>query len=135
MNALPEWFSPPDDIIKKAQQHKEMLFFSAYEGDVPYGFLALKIHNKYAAEIYNMGVMKKYHRKGTGAALLKAAENYLAENNYIFITVKTLDFSANYKPYEQTRAFYLNSGFIPIEVFPEYWDKDNPCLYMVKSIK
>lgn len=46
--------------------------------------------------------------------------------------MKTLDGSADYPPYEATRAFYLREGFVPLEVFREYWDEDNPCLFLAK---
>jgi hypothetical protein len=52
-----------------------------------------------------------------------------------FLTVKTLDESRASKSYEKTRLFYLSVGFKPLEVFPLLWDKDNPCLFMAKSIK
>lgn len=65
MRSLPEWFSPPEDIPKKAELHSSMTFFAVYD-DVPIGFAALKIHNPYTAEIFNIGVLREYHRCGAG---------------------------------------------------------------------
>lgn len=45
MHSLPAWFSPPEDIEKKAVIHRDYPFFAAYNDDVPIGFIALKIHN------------------------------------------------------------------------------------------
>jgi len=52
-----------------------------------------------------------------------------------YLTVKTLDESSQSKSYDKTRLFYLYMGFKPLEVLPFFWDKDNPCLFLVKSIK
>ena len=38
------------------------------------------------------------------------------------------------KSYKKTRLFYQSVGFKPLEVFPMHWDKDNPCLFMAKSL-
>ena len=59
---------------------------------------------------------------------------FCKENNYKFLTVKTLDESAIYEPYNGTRAFYRKEGFYPLEVFTCVWDEENPCLFMVKVI-
>lgn len=76
------------------------------------GFIALKVHNEYTVEMYNLGVLEEYHRQGVGHAMLTAVESYCRERGYKFITVKTLDSSAEYEPYERTRAFYRKKGFI-----------------------
>ncbi|MCL1912449.1 MAG: GNAT family N-acetyltransferase [Eubacteriaceae bacterium] len=132
MHSLPAWFSPLEDIEKKAITHREYPFFVAFDGDVPIGFVALKIHNQYTADIFNLGVLEQYHRNGIGRRLLEAAERYCAGNGYLYLTVKTLDSSAEYEPYERTRAFYQNMGFVPLEVFTTFWNEENPCLFMAK---
>jgi len=134
MHSLPAWFSPPEDIDKKAIIHREYPFFAAYDEDKPIGFIALKIHNKFTAEIFNIGVLEQYHRQGTGLHLLEAAERYCADNGFIYLTVKTLDASAEYEPYERTRLFYKKMGFIPLEVFKTLWNEENPCLFLVKRL-
>lgn len=134
MNSLPKWFSPPEDILKKSVAHRDMPFFAAFDGTKVIGFVALKVHNKYTVDMYNLGVLEEYHRQGIGHAILMAVESYSKENRYKFITVKTLDASAQYEPYERTRAFYFKNGFYPLEVFPLFWNKDNPCLFLAKYI-
>jgi len=62
------------------------------------------------------------------------AQRYCVSCGFKYLTVKTLDSSVTYEPYEKTRNFYRKLGFIPIEVFPLFWDKDNPCLFMAKNI-
>lgn len=134
MNSLPEWFSPPEDIVNKANVHRGYPFIVAYDSSEAVGFAALKIHNEHTAEIYVLGVLKEYHRSGIGHSLIENCIQYCQENNYKFLTVKTLDSSAEYEPYNGTRAFYKKEGFIPLEVFTTFWDEDNPCLFMVKVI-
>lgn len=143
MNALPEWFSPPEDIVRKSVIHREYHMIAAYETATPtradaqsniIGFAALKTHNSHTAEIYNLGVLREYHRQGIGHRLMDACVQYCKENHYKFLTVKTLDESAVYEPYNGTRAFYKSEGFIPLEVFTCIWDEENPCLYMIKVI-
>ena len=48
---------------------------------------------------------------------------------------KTLDESADYPPYDGTRAFYRKEGFLPLEVFPTFWDEGNPCLFLARTVK
>lgn len=132
MGSLPEWFNPPEDIPKKAELHRSMPFFAVFDGETPIAFAALKIHNPYTAEIFNIGVLREYHRQGEGHLLVKVCEERCLFEKRSVLTVKTLDGSADYPPYEATRAFYLREGFVPLEVFREYWDEDNPCLFLAK---
>jgi len=134
MHSLPQWFSPPEDIDRKAALYRDFPFFAAYDGARAVGFLALKLHNEYTGDVHSVGVLEEYHRQGVGAGLLSMAEDYLRERNYRYLTVKTLDASADYEPYERTRKFYAKQGFVPLEVFTHYWDEDNPCLFLVKGI-
>lgn len=134
MGALPEWFSPPEDIVNKSNVHRKYPFLAAYDGDRAVGFAVLKIHNLYTADIYNLGVLREYHRMGIGHQLVNACVQYCRESGHQFLTVKTLDESAVYEPYNGTRAFYQREGFYPLEVFTTFWDEENPCLFMVKVI-
>lgn len=135
MGSLPEWFSPPESFPEKAALHREFPFFGVFDGGSCIGFAALKIHNEYAAEVYNLGILKEYHRQGGGHMLIAACTEYCQSRRIKFLTVKTLDGSAQYAPYEGTRAFYKSEGFYPLEVFSDYWDRDNPCLFMVKPLE
>lgn len=135
MNALPEWFSPEEDIINKSKIHREYPFMAAYAGDCAIGFVTLKIHNAYTADIYNLGVLREYHKMGIGHRLIEECVRYCKDNGYRFLTVKTLDESAEYEPYNGTRTFYKREGFYPLEVFTTFWDEENPCLFMLKVIK
>jgi ribosomal protein S18 acetylase RimI-like enzyme len=134
MHNLPQWFSPPEDIDRKAVLYRDFPFFATYDGAKAIGFLALKLHNEYTGELHSVGVLEEYHRHGIGARLLAIAEDYLRARNYRYLTVKTLDASADYEPYERARQFYQKHGFVPLEVIKHYWNEDNPCLILVKGL-
>lgn len=134
MNALPDWFSPPEDIIHKSRVHRDFPFFVAYDENRAIGFLALKIHNEYTADVYTLGVLKEYHRQGIGRQLIDACTSYCRSKGFQFLTVKTLDESASYEPYNGTRYFYLSQGFVPLEVFTTIWNEENPCLFLAKVL-
>lgn len=134
MNALPEWFSPPEDIIVKSKTHRGYPFFAVFDHGKAVGFASLKIHNEFTADVYVIGVLREYHHFGIGHQLIEACVNYCRQYGYRFLTVKTLDESAEYKPYESTRRFYQKEGFLPLEVFHTFWDEENPCLFLVKII-
>lgn len=134
LRMLPDWFGIEASIVDYAEQVRSMPFYAAFDGECPLGFIALKVHNPSAAEVYVMGLLPDYHHQGLGKKLIVACEQYCRENGIEFLTVKTLDASRESKSYEKTRLFYLAAGFKPLEVFPLLWDEDNPCLFMAKHI-
>ena len=134
LHALPEWFGVEASIVDYINKVRELTFYAAFDSCVPAGFAALKTHNAYTAEVCVIGVQGVYHRMGIGKKLIALCEGYCGENNLEYLTVKTLDGSSESEGYEKTRMFYFSVGFRPLEVFPVYWDENNPCLFMVKKI-
>jgi GNAT superfamily N-acetyltransferase len=134
LRALPSWFGVEASIIDYVDKTQSMPFWAAYDGEKPIGFVALKIHNPHASEVCVMGILKEYHRQGIGRKLIGQCESFCSEQHTEYLTVKTLDGSAPSISYAKTREFYLAVGFLPLEVFPLHWDKDNPCLFMVKYL-
>jgi len=135
LRALPEWFGIEGAIVGYTEQVRKLPFYAAYDNSRPVGFIALKVHNPFAAEVCVMGILEEYHRSGIGKKLVALCEEHCMERDIEFLTVKTLDGSAESKGYERTRLFYLSVGFKPLEVFPLLWDENNPCLYMAKTLK
>jgi ribosomal protein S18 acetylase RimI-like enzyme len=134
LRALPSWFGVEASIIDYVNQVQVLPFYASFDYGKAIGFVALKPHNPFTSEIYVMGILKEYHRQGIGRGLVDCCERYSCDNNVEYLTVKTLDESRKSNSYEKTRLFYLSMGFKPLEVFPTLWDKDNPCLLMVKYI-
>jgi ribosomal protein S18 acetylase RimI-like enzyme len=134
LRALPKWFG----IEEATQQYIEDIdelptFLAIVDGNVA-GFLTLKQHTVYAAEVHVMGVYTAEHRRGVGRALTDAAEGYLRGQGVEYLQVKTLSPAHPDKGYAQTRAFYRALGFRPLEEFPELWGPANPCLQMIKGL-
>ena len=108
-------------------------FLAKADGSV-LGFLSLKQHTPYAAEILVMGVHPDVQRGGIGRALVDAAEAHARGLGVEFMQVKTLGPSRPDEGYARTRAFYEVMGFRPLEEFKQIWDENNPCLVMVKRM-
>lgn len=134
LRSLPEWFAVEASVEEYAEAVRGLPFFAACQGHRPLGFAAIRAHNPYTAEVFVMGVLPEYHRQGIGSRLIGHAEDYCRRFGHSYLTVKTLDGSAAYEPYERTREFYRRQGFVPLEVFPQLWDERNPCLFLVKHL-
>ena len=134
LHALPDWFAVEESVIDYGEQVKEQDFFAAFDEEKPVGFISLKQHNAFTAEVCVMGVLESHHRSGIGTALMRTLEDRARAIGSKFLTVKTLDSSALYAPYDRTRSFYRKVGFYPLEVFTTVWDEENPCLFMAKYL-
>ena len=135
LKTLPNWFGIPESIADYAAGVRDKPFYAIFDRDSAVGFVSVKVHNPYTAEIYVMGIMESYHRQGLGRKMVEICEKYCYTNNMTFLTVKTLDEKNPDIFYKRTRLFYQAMGFKPLEVFPLLWDENNPCLFMAKYLK
>lgn len=133
LEALPDWFGIPEAREEYIENSTRELFFAAYEGETPVGFLTLKRTGEATAELAVMGVRKEYHRRGIGRALFEAAKARAKELGYAFLQVKTVQMG-RWREYDATNRFYLSLGFREFEVFPKLWDEWNPCQIYVMYI-
>ena len=134
MRALPEWFGIEEATAQYARDIDKLPTFLAWLGTEVVGFVALKHHGEFSAEIHVMGVHPAHHLRGVGRALVRAAERYLGGRGVEYLQVKTLSDSHPDEGYGRTRAFYLAVGFRPLQEFPDLWGRENPCLQMVKRL-
>lgn len=134
LRALPDWFGLESAIIDYIRESANMPMFAVSDGDDIVGFVSLKHHNKWTAEIYVLGVLAEYHRQGLGRMLVDRCEEYLTDKGYRFLTVKTLGPSRECAEYERTRMFYEGIGFSPLEEFATLWSEEHPCLFLVKGL-
>ncbi len=134
LNSLPNWFGRPESTQIYINESSKLPFFVAYDGAKPLGFVSMKESSKYAVEIFVMGVLPNYHKKGIGKSLINKVLQWAKENEYEFLQVKTLDESHPDIYYARTREFYKAVGFKPLESLPELWGEDNPCLIMIQYI-
>ncbi len=134
LEALPDWFGIPEAREEYIEKSAGQLFLTALEDSVPAGFLYLKESGRDTVELYVMGVLKEYQRRGIGRSLLEAARNIALENGYSFMQVKTVQMG-RYEEYDRTNRFYINMGFKEFEVFPALWDERNPCQIYVMALQ
>ena len=134
LRALPDWFGIEESLVQYVKDADVMPTMLVKDKDDVIGFLTIKRHFPDSAEIHCMGILPQYHRKGTGKLLIKELENYLKDEGVKILQVKTVSADRDCSAYAKTRAFYKAVGFIPLEVFPTFWDKANPCLVLVKQI-
>jgi len=135
LRALPEWFGIEKSITDYIAGCQSMIFYAAKMDGEIIGFVAIQNHNTHVAEIYVMGVLEHFHRRGIGKMLVGKCEEYCKAARKELLTVKTLDEPDNTTNYGRTMQFYLRIGFRPLDTFPSHWNEENPCLFMAKIIK
>lgn len=134
LEALPQWFGIPAAREAYIAEAPTLPTYAVDEDGRAIGFLTLKVHNAWTAEIHVLGVLPGWHRRGVGRALVEQAVRVSQEEGRSFLTVKTLAEEHPDPYYAATRAFYRAMEFRPLEVFPNLWDPANPCLVMARAI-
>ncbi len=133
LEALPDWFGIQEAREEYIAESDHKIFFCAFE-ESPVGFLYLKETGSSTVELYVMGVLKEFHRKGIGRELFNRAKEVAKGQGYSFIQVKTVQMG-KYEEYDRTNKFYLSLGFKEFEVFPTLWDECNPCQVYIMSLR
>ena len=134
LRALPEWFGIEEATAQYVRDIDALPTFLASVGGEAVGFLTVKRHNAFSAEIHVMGVHPAHHHRGAGRALVRAVEDYLRGQGVEYLQVKTLSDAHPDEGYARTRAFYRAMGFRPLQEFPGPWGEENPCLQMIKGL-
>jgi XTP/dITP diphosphohydrolase len=134
LRALPDWFAIETALMQYAREAADLPMLVAVEDGAPIGFITLRQHSACAWEIHVIGVRPERHRGGIGRRLLAEGERLVRDRAAEFLAVKTLSGSAEYEPYDNTRAFYEAMGFRPLMELPTLWSAENPCLLMIKPL-
>ena len=135
LRALPDWFGIEEAIVYYVVEIEHLPTFRALDATgTTLGFMSVKRHSPYAAELYVLGVRRQAHRQGIGRGMLAAAEEWLCDQGVEYLQVKTLSAAHSDLNYARTRLFYEAVGFRALEEMPELWDPSNPCLIMVKRL-
>jgi N-acetylglutamate synthase-like GNAT family acetyltransferase len=134
LRMLPDWFGIEAAILEYEHEIEHLPTFLAEEDGQVLGFLSLKQHNPFSAEIYVMAVCPDSHRSGIGRMLVEAAEIHSRGLGLEYMQVKTLGPSRPDEHYARTRIFYEALGFRPLEEFTQIWDEHNPCLILIKRL-
>jgi ribosomal protein S18 acetylase RimI-like enzyme len=134
LRSLPAWFGIEEDLVRYSTEIDHLNTWLACEAERVIGFVSLKQHTPYSAEIYVMGILLEAHRKGIGCALIDQTQEWLKSRGVEYLQVKTLGPSHKDENYAKTRGFYMAMGFRSLEEFKQIWDENNPCLIMVKRL-
>lgn len=134
LRSLPDWFDIEEAIVHYVEEIDRLPTWLAVDETQVLGFVSVKQHYQYAAEIYVMGIRTEAHRRGIGRGLIAQAEAWCQMRGIQYLQVKTLGPSHSDTYFARTRSFYEAMGFIPLEEIKEIWDEDNPCLIMIKKI-
>ncbi len=135
LRLLPDWFGIEDAILRYGQQINDLPTWVARDDSGQMmGFLTVKKHSHFSAEVFVMGVRPETHHKGVGRALMLKAEGHLRGEGVEFLQVKTVGPSCSDPFYARTRSFYVAAGFRPLEEMNQIWNEENPCLILVKRL-
>ena len=133
LNDLPEWFGMPESTEEYIVDSQDKPFIACFMDNEAVGFVVLNSTSTDCADIFVMGIKKKYHRMGIGTKLNDAYEELAKKLGYTYSQVKTVQ-SGHYKEYDITNNFYKSVGYKELEVFPTLWDEWNPCQIYIKYI-
>jgi ribosomal protein S18 acetylase RimI-like enzyme len=101
------------------------------------GFVVVDRRSPEAAEILWIAVEPGRRDAGLGSRLLHHVISALREDGVVLVEVKTLDRSADYAPYDATRAFWKRNGFLQIDCIRDLpgWGPENPAAICVAALE
>lgn len=135
LESLPDWFGNREALEEYVEGVRSLPFWAALDGEGKcLGFFSMRFHYGHTGDIYVCGVRPEFHRMGIGKSLFCQVERCLLERGCKYAMVETLSDLTDYAPYEKTRHFYESIGFEPLITLTEMWDKNNPCLIMIKVL-
>jgi GNAT superfamily N-acetyltransferase len=147
LRTLPDWFGIEAALLDYARAADELDTLVAVVArpacggqirevrpDQVLGFVTLRETSPDALELHVMGVLPSWHRRGIGRALVDRAASHARAEGYSLLHVKTLAPDHPDPGFAATRAFYASVGFRPLEVLPQVWGPENPCLLLVRPL-
>jgi ribosomal-protein-alanine N-acetyltransferase len=134
LDDLPLWFGIPDSNDEYCANVKLHEFIAIAKGNEEIGFVSVRRNSESVAELYVLGIKKRYHRMGIGREAVGRICRELRREGYGYLEVKTLTEGRESEEYEKTRLFYQSMGFTPLDVLEHEWGKGCPCLVMIKKL-
>jgi GNAT superfamily N-acetyltransferase len=131
----PEYFSDDSaDRVERALREHDGWVLA--DGDAVEAFVVVERRPPFAAEVLWMATRPGRRNRGLGTRLLEHVLEELRGDGVRLVEVKTLDRSADYAPYEGTRAFWERRGFVPLDVIDPLpgWQPGNPCAIYVAAL-
>ena len=136
VRGLPDFFTPdvPARVRDDLERHDGWVLT---EGEEIVGFAVVDRRSSEAAEILWIAVQPGRRNSGYGTRLLDHVLGALRDQGVALVEAKTLDRSADYPPYEATRAFWERSGFLQVDRIEDLpgWGPDNPAALCVAALR
>src|SRR5262245_58713099 len=132
---LPDFFTDdvPDKVQRDLREHGGWVIDDA--ADVV-GFVIVERRGTRAAEILWAAVAADRRGRGLGSRLIDHALAELSAGGVQIVEVKTLDPSADYAPYDATRAFWISHGFVQFDMIDPLpgWPPGNPAALLAVAL-
>ena len=123
----------PDKVQGDLREHGGWVIDDA---GVVIGFVIVERRGARAAEILWAAVDADRRGGGLGSRLIDHALAELGADGVQIVEVKTLDPSADYAPYDATRAFWLARGFVQFDTIDPLpgWPPGNPAALLAVAL-
>jgi GNAT superfamily N-acetyltransferase len=123
----------PDKVRSDLHEHGGWVIDDA--GEVV-GFVIVERRGARAAEILWAAVAADRRGRGLGSRLIDHALAELSAGGVQIVEVKTLDPSADYAPYDATRAFWIARGFVQFDTIDPLpgWPPGNPAALLAVAL-
>ena len=135
INGLPDFFTDdvPDKVRSDLRDHGGWVIEDA---DGVAGFVIVERRGERAAEILWAAVAADRRGAGLGTRLVDHVLDELGADGVQIVEVKTLDPSADYAPYDATRAFWLARGFVQLDTIDPLpgWPPGNPAAILAAAL-
>jgi GNAT superfamily N-acetyltransferase len=123
----------PDKVRRDLRDHVGWVID---DGGGVVGFVIVQSRGERAAEILWAAVAADRRGAGLGARLVDHVLDELSADGVQIVEVKTLDPSADYAPYDATRAFWLARGFVQLDTIDPLpgWPPGNPAAILAVAL-
>ncbi len=129
--SLPEWFTK-DGVRQIRYAIKRQDGIVAVDRKVV-GFVTYRTWKNTALMTW-IAVSPEKRKKGIGAALVKEMERLMKKKGLTKIQVSTLARTVRYKPYQETRKFYEETGFKSARIDKNFYPQGGDREIMVKKL-
>ena len=135
IDGLPDYFTEdvPDKVRSDLRDHGGWVIDDP--GGIV-GFVIVERRGIRAAEILWAAVAADHRGAGLGTRLVDHVLDELSADGVQIVEVKTLDPSADYPPYDATRAFWLARGFVQLDMIDPLpgWPPGNPAAILAVAL-
>ncbi len=136
VRGLPDYFTDniPEQVARDLGSHDGWVIA---EGDDVAGFAVVDRRSPRSVEILHAAVRRELRSLGHGGLLIDHILDAMSAEGVELVEVKTQDRSANYPPYEATRAFWERHRFVHFDTIDPLpgWGPGNPAALYVCALR